>query len=85
MIIEKSGLIIGIEIKHTATPTHKDFAGLKLLKKHLGDKFLRGILIYTGKETIPMVISQQGIKCELINNKAGDRNESEVHSNYSGK
>ena len=30
-----------------------DFDGLKLLREHLGNKFVRGILIYTGTEIVP--------------------------------
>lgn len=53
LVIEKGGEIVGIEIKFSATPSPKDFSGLKLIKKHLGKKFIRGILIYTGREIIP--------------------------------
>lgn len=53
IVIEKGVEIVGIEIKFSATPSPKDFAGLKLLKTHLGKKFIRGILIHTVKETIP--------------------------------
>ena len=30
-----------------------ELAGLKLLKKYLGKEFIQGILIHTGRETIP--------------------------------
>ena len=53
LVIEKGGEIIGIEIKFSATPSPRDFTGLKLLKKHLGKKFIQGVLIHTGRETIP--------------------------------
>jgi predicted AAA+ superfamily ATPase len=53
LVIEKGDEIVGIKIKFSATPSPKDFTGLKLLKKHLGKKFIRGILIHTGRETIP--------------------------------
>lgn len=45
--------VVGIEIKLSASPSFKDFAGLKVLREHLGAKFVSGLLIYTGTEIVP--------------------------------
>ena len=46
-VIENAhGQIVGIEVKASATVNSKDFAGLRLLEKSLGHKFLLGIVLY---------------------------------------
>lgn len=47
------GMVVGIEVKSSATIGMGDFKGLKALAEEAGDKFLRGILLYTGRESIP--------------------------------
>ena len=54
VVIERSGgEVVGVEIKLSASPSHRDFDGLRFLREHLGDRFVRGILIYTGGEIVP--------------------------------
>lgn len=54
IVVEDSqGQVIGIEVKLSATPTSKDFTGLRMLKEHLKKKFVRGLLIYTGNDVVP--------------------------------
>jgi hypothetical protein len=54
VVIERSGgKVVGVEIKLSASPSPRDFYGLKVLREHLGDKFVRGILIYNGREIVP--------------------------------
>lgn len=48
-----SGNIVGIEIKSSETITPNDFKGLKHLQEIVGDKFIRGVVIYPGAEQIP--------------------------------
>lgn len=50
---DNKGNVVGIEVKLSATPSPKDFYGLNVLKEKLGKKFVRGVLIYTGKEVVP--------------------------------
>jgi hypothetical protein len=45
--------VVAVEVKRSATASSRDFAGLKTLREHLGKKFIRGLLIYTGEEAIP--------------------------------
>lgn len=50
---DRRGNVVGVEIKRSATVSHRDFTGLKVLRDHLGEKFVRGILIYTGNDIVP--------------------------------
>jgi hypothetical protein len=47
------GRVVGLEIKLSATPSTRDFSGLKTLKDNIGGKWVRGLLIYTGREVVP--------------------------------
>lgn len=44
--------LYGIEIKSTATIKENDFRGLKKLAEIAGDKFQKGIVLYTGEQTL---------------------------------
>jgi predicted AAA+ superfamily ATPase len=50
---DASGAIVGIEVKASATLDGGDFKGLKLLAENLGPRFKRGVVLYTGDQTIP--------------------------------
>jgi predicted AAA+ superfamily ATPase len=53
-VIEKSnGDTLGIEVKLGDSLQERDFGGLKLLREAVGKKFKRGVIIYTGNETVP--------------------------------
>ncbi|WP_216894235.1 ATP-binding protein [Nocardia alni] len=47
------GRVIGVEVKAGATVRTEDLAGLRNLAEHLGDKFVAGYVLYTGKQTLP--------------------------------
>lgn len=49
----RAGQIVGIEIKASATITAKDFQHLKSLAADLKERFLRGIVLYTGDQMLP--------------------------------
>jgi len=46
------GRLVGIEVRKTASPSAADFKGLRHLKEKTGKRFLRGILLYTGTESV---------------------------------
>ena len=50
---DAGGRIVGIEIKAAATVRTDDFKGLRTLADELGDRFHRGVLLYTGVDCIP--------------------------------
>ena len=45
--------IAAIEIKMSATVTSKDFRGLKKLQSALGKRFVKGVVLYDGEDTLP--------------------------------
>lgn len=49
----RSGKIVGIEIKASATVNMQDFKGLMTLSETAGQQFFQGIIIYTGEKLIP--------------------------------
>jgi hypothetical protein len=49
----RGGKIIAIEIKAASSFSRNDFAGMKVLRDMLGDRFQCGVLLYTGNEVQP--------------------------------
>jgi predicted AAA+ superfamily ATPase len=49
--------IIGIEIKARSKVTAKDFIQLEALKNALGNKFLRGFVLYNGNDIVPFGVN----------------------------
>lgn len=47
------GQIVGIEVKNSTKVTPDDFKGLKYLQEKVKDKFIKGIVLYTGSQYIP--------------------------------
>lgn len=50
LLEDSAGRIVGIGIKSTASVFEKDFKGLRVLEKTVGERFLRGIVFYSGTE-----------------------------------
>ena len=48
-----AGRLIGIEVKASATVTSSDFKGLRALADTAGDRFVRGLVLYAGRQVIP--------------------------------
>ena len=56
-IIEKSdGRLVAVEVKATTKVTAADFNHIRAFEDDVGNKFLRGIVFYTGKEIIPFAL-----------------------------
>lgn len=49
----RDGRVVGIEVKAAATVRTSDFAGLRHLQARVGDRFRLGLVLYTGRETLP--------------------------------
>jgi predicted AAA+ superfamily ATPase len=47
------GDVVGIEVKASSTVKANDFKGLKYLSELLGERFLRGIVLYTTDQPVP--------------------------------
>lgn len=48
-----AGRVVGVEVKSSATVGSRDFRGLRALAEASGDRFLCGIVLYTGKTAVP--------------------------------
>jgi hypothetical protein len=47
------GRLVGIEVKAAATVTATDLKGLAALREVVGKRFHRGVVLYTGRESLP--------------------------------
>lgn len=52
LVLESGGCLAGVEVKAGSTVTAEDFKGLKILAADARDKFVRGIVLYTGPEVL---------------------------------
>lgn len=52
VIERRNGKLLGIEVKTRESVTADDFAGLRVLKEQVKKDFVRGIVIYLGKDTV---------------------------------
>ena len=53
VIQQPSGAIAGVEIKAAATVNARDFRGLRKLEKAVGNRFVRGVVLYDGEASVP--------------------------------
>jgi len=52
LLERRDGSVVGIEVKAGANVNNRDFRGLRVLAEGLGDKFRRGIVLYTGAHVL---------------------------------
>jgi hypothetical protein len=50
---DRSGKVVGVEVKATATLGSNDVGGLQALPSAVGKNWVRVVVLYTGAETIP--------------------------------
>lgn len=54
VVLEASdGRVVGVEVKAGATVRAEDLAGLRHLRTRLGDRFVAGLVLHTGQQTLP--------------------------------
>lgn len=63
---DRSGNLVGIEVKASATVHAHDFKGLRALAETTDRRFLRGIVVYTGTESIPFGESLTALPVQLL-------------------
>lgn len=51
---DRAGRVAAVEVKLAASVASHDIKGLASLRDALGDRFVRGVVVYTGQEAIPM-------------------------------
>jgi predicted AAA+ superfamily ATPase len=60
LVIERSdGKAIGVEIKASMSVKPEDFAGLSTFADYAGDRFLRGVLFYSGDTILPFRVKDR--------------------------
>ena len=50
---DAAGRVVGVEVKASATVGARDFRGLRALAEASGGRFRRGIVLYTGRTSVP--------------------------------
>jgi len=50
---DAAGRLVGIEVKAAASVSADDFKGLRALAQYAGRRFHRGLVLYTGRESVP--------------------------------
>jgi len=61
-----SGQVAGIEVKLSATINERAFKGLKSLAEAAGNRFVRGVVLYTGTEKIPHAHNLHAIPIQAL-------------------
>lgn len=51
---DRAGRVAAVEVKLAASVSSHDIKGLASLRDALGDHFIRGVIVYTGQEIMPM-------------------------------
>jgi len=60
------GHCVGIEVKASASVDAGDFKGLKALEESLGKRFVRGTVLYTGRETVPFARNMHALPISAL-------------------
>ena len=58
--------IVGIEVKFAASITASDAKPLKSLAAELGSRFVRGVVLYAGSETVPFERNIHGLPVSAL-------------------
>ena len=53
LLEDPAGRIVGIEVKSSSSVSYSDFRGLRELAEATGERFHRGIVLYTGESVVP--------------------------------
>lgn len=70
---DRSGRLVGVEVKASSTVSNRDFRGLKALSEAAGDRFQFGAVLYTGTERVPFGDNLYALPVQTL--WAGDRAE----------
>lgn len=66
-IIERSdGKLIAVEVKATSKVNASDFNNIKVFADETGNKFVKGIVLYTGNEAIPYAKNMYAVPIESL-------------------
>lgn len=66
-IIERSdGKLIAVEVKATAKISASDFNNIRVFADETGNKFVKGIVLFTGNEAIPYAKNMYAVPIESL-------------------
>ena len=51
---DRAGRVAAVEVKSAASVASRDLKGMASLRDALGDRFVRGAVVYTGQQVVPM-------------------------------
>ena len=63
---DRRGRCVAVEIKASASPTARDAAGIKAFAEALGERFLRGVVLYLGQEMVPFARNLHAVPLSAI-------------------
>ena len=66
LLEDAAGHLVGVEVKASATVVRKDFLGLDALAEDTGRRFVRGIVLYTGTESVSFTESYLALPVSTI-------------------
>lgn len=52
VVEQPSGMVVGVEVKASATVGSRDFRGLVRMREQLGNRLLLGVVMYAGEQTL---------------------------------
>jgi hypothetical protein len=58
---DRAGRVAGVEVKAAATLSGGDVRGLRALAGEAGEKWVRGVVLYTGTEVVPFAANLHGV------------------------
>jgi hypothetical protein len=50
---DAQGRLVGIEVKLSSSGAAKHFSGLKALRELAGERWIAGVVLYTGEKVVP--------------------------------
>jgi predicted AAA+ superfamily ATPase len=63
---DPAGRLVGVEVKASATLGGGDLRGLLALANMAGKRWLRGVVLYTGREIIPFADNLHGLPLPFL-------------------
>ena len=61
-----AGDLVGIEIKSAAAVKSDDFAGLLAMAEATGERFLRGVVLYRGRQVVPFGVNLHAVPIDAL-------------------
>jgi predicted AAA+ superfamily ATPase len=66
LLEDRRGRVAGVEVKATTTLSAADAAPLKKLAEELGSRFVRGVILHTGGESVPFARNVHGLPVSAL-------------------